>query len=146
MAKLAGVDVILKVKGEGETELVALAGQTGTDLDLTAETIDVTDKNSQGWVTSMAGLKSWSLSSDGFVDLGEPSLKMLRKHFIDRKPIHVEIRVGEKTSEDGVTFKGLAYITSLPHGFQQDDAVTYSVDLQGGSPLEVLEGKDETGF
>ncbi|RGI30850.1 phage major tail protein, TP901-1 family [Melissococcus sp. OM08-11BH] len=143
MAKIAGVDVLLHIKNS-DGKLVAVAGQTGTDLELSADTIDVTDKNSNGWKTAIAGLKSWSMSSDGFVDLGENSLPLLRKSFLDRKPIPVTIRMGESTDVKGVTFTGDCYITSFPHSFKQDDAVTYSLDLEGATGLTVKEGKDET--
>ncbi|MGX6970291.1 phage major tail protein, TP901-1 family [Vagococcus bubulae] len=143
MAKIAGVDVLLYVTDDKKKE-VAVAGQTGTDLELSADTIDVTDKNSNGWKTALAGLKSWSMSSDGFVDLGENSLPLLRKSFLDRKPIPVTIRMGESTDVKGVTFSGDCYITSFPHSFKQDDAVTYSLDLEGATGLTIKEGADVT--
>lgn len=143
MAKIAGVDVLLHIKNS-EGKLVAVAGQTGTDLELSADTIDVTDKNSNGWKTAIAGLKSWSMSSDGFVDLGEDSLPLLRKSFLERKPIPVRIRMGDKEDKNGVTFTGSCYITSFPHSFKQDDAVTYSLDLEGATELIVKEGADVT--
>lgn len=139
MGKIAGVDVLLYVTDDKGKE-IPLAGQTGTDLDLAADTIDVTDKNSNGWKTAIAGLKSWSMSSDGFVDLGEDSLPMLRKAFFDRKPIPVKIRMGEKSDKNGVTFSGETFITSFPHSFKQDDAVTYSLDLDGATELSHVEG------
>lgn len=141
MAKIAGVDVLLYVTDDKKKE-IPVAGQTGTDLDLSADTIDVTDKNSNGWKTAIAGLKSWSMSSDGFVDLGEDSLPLLRKSFLERKPIPVRIRVGDKEDKNGVTFTGSCYITSFPHSFKQDDAVTYSLDLEGATELTVKEGAD----
>lgn len=139
MSKIAGVDVLLYVEDDKNKEL-PLAGQTGTELNLDADTIDVTDKNSNGWKTAIAGLMSWKMSSDGFVDLGEDSLPLLRQAFFTRKPIKVKLRMGENTDKNGVTFKGSAYIKSFPHSFKQDDAVTYSLDLEGATQLEHAEG------
>lgn len=140
--KIAGVDVLLKVK-KG-TDLVNVAGQTGTSLNLGAETIDVTDKLAGGWKDSIAGLKSWSMDQEGFVTLGEDSLPLLRAQFLARKPVEVEIRVGENESADGVTFRGTAYIVDFPHTFNQDDAVTFSLSLEGSGKLEIIEGKYST--
>lgn len=137
--KIAGVDVLLKVI-KGST-LVNVAGQTGTSLNLGAETIDVTDKLADGWKDSIAGLKSWSIDQDGYVTLGEESLPLLRAQFLARKPVDVEIRVGEPDNESGVTFRGKAYIVDFPHDFQQDDAVTFSLSLEGSGALEITEGK-----
>lgn len=141
--KIAGVDVLLKVlKG---TDLINVAGQTGTSLNLGAETIDVTDKLAEGWKDSIAGLKSWSIDQDGFVTLGEESLPLLRAQFLARKPVDVEIRVGEPESEHGVTFRGRAFIVDFPHDFQQDSAVTFSLSLEGSGKLHIDEGKYESG-
>ena len=54
MAKIAGVDVLLKVK-KGSS-FVALGGQKGASLSRSATTIDVSDKNSRGWSESIVGL------------------------------------------------------------------------------------------
>lgn len=141
--KIAGVDVLLYVKN-GATAKVPVAGQTGTTLNLGAETIDVTDKLSEGWKSAIAGLKSWSIDQDGFVTLGETSLPLLRKAFDERKPVDVEIRVGGKDDATGVTFSGSAYIVDFPHDFQQDAAVTFSLSLEGAGKLDITEGKVTT--
>ena len=137
--KIAGVDVLIKVKGADDT-LVPVAGQTGTSLNLGAETIDVTDKLSEGWKDSIAGLLSWSMEQESFFTLGEESLPLLRKQFLSRKPIEVEIRVGEADNAKGVTFKGKGYLTDFPHDFQQDSAVTFSLTIEGSGKLEIIEG------
>ena len=56
--KVAGVDVLLKIKKE-EGTFVAVGGQKGASLSRSAETIDVSDKTSGGWAESIMGLKSW---------------------------------------------------------------------------------------
>lgn len=141
--KIAGVDVLLKVK-DGSGALIPVAGQTGTSLNLGAETIDVTDKLSEGWKDAIAGLLSWSIEQDSFFTIDEDSLPLLRKQFLARKPIEVEIRVGEDDNAKGVTFAGKGYLTDFPHDFQQDDAVTFSLTIEGSGKLEITEGKAVT--
>ncbi|MPN44601.1 hypothetical protein SDC9_192166 [bioreactor metagenome] len=133
MAKVAGVDVLLKVKsGAG---FVALGGQTSASLSRSAETIDTTDKNSGGWSESMAGLKSWSVDCDAFVSLGDDALEALVTAFDSRTPIDIEIRVGANDNADGYTYTGKVVITDFPEEYPQDDAVSFSLSLQGASPL-----------
>ena len=128
--KVAGVDVILKVDVDGEKK--AIGGQKGASLSRSAETIDISDKVSGGWAESMMGLKSWSLECEGFVCLGDEGFNKLHEAFDDRLPLEVEIKVG---GTDGYTYTGSVVITDFPEEYPMDDAVTYSVSLQGASPL-----------
>lgn len=129
--KVAGVDVLLKVKNNSE-QMIVVGGQTGASLSRSAETIDVSDKTSSGWSESIMGLKSWSVECDGFVTLGDEGLKLIHQAFDERKAIEIEIKVGAET---GYTYKGSVVITDFPEEFAQDSAVTYSLSLQGASPL-----------
>lgn len=129
--KVAGVDVLLKVKKE-EGTFVAVGGQKGASLSRSAETIDVSDKTSGGWAESIMGLKSWSVDCEGFVVLGDEAYELLEEAFDNRTPLEVEIKVGGET---GYTRTGQAVITDFPEDYAQDSAVTFSLSLQGASPL-----------
>lgn len=137
--KIAGVDVLLKIKKNGGS-FVAIGGQKGASLSRSAETIDVSDKTSGGWAESIMGLKSWSLDCEGFVCLGDEGFEELHTAFDERKAIDVEIKVGET---DGYTYTGKVVITDFPEEFPQDDAVTYSLTLQGASPLRRAKNNSE---
>lgn len=130
MAKQAGVDVLVKIDttGEGRT-YTAVGGQKGCTLNRSAETIDVTDKNSNGWSENMAGIKSWSVDMDGFVVLEDTALEKLAEHFEQRKPVKVQLDMG------GARYSGDAYIVDFPIEAPLDDAVTYSLSLVNASPL-----------
>lgn len=129
--KVAGVDVLLKVKKD--SNYIPIGGQKGASLSRSAETIDVTDKNSQGWAESIVGIKSWSVDCDGFVCLSDDAYELLETAFEERKPIDIEIKVGD--DETGFTRTGSAVITDFPEEYPSDDAVTFSISLQGASPL-----------
>jgi TP901-1 family phage major tail protein len=136
--KVAGVDVLLKVKNGG-TDIV-LGGQTGCTLNREADTIDVTDKTSGGFKTSLAGLISWSVDCDGFVVLGDQAFELIETAFMNRTPVDVLIRVGANDDADGVTYTGQGYIVDLPLEFAQDDAVTYSLSIEGATALTRTKG------
>lgn len=129
--KVAGVDVLLKVKKN--SGFIAVGGQKGASLSRSAETIDVSDKTSGGWSESIMGLKSWSLECEGFVCLGDEGFELLHTAFDKREALEVEIKVG---GEEGYTYKGKVVITDFPEEYAQDNAVTYSISLQGASALE----------
>lgn len=130
--KVAGVDVLLKVK-DSTSQFIPVGGQKGASLSRSAETIDVTDKNSEGWAESIVGIKSWSVDCDGFVCLGDEAYEILETAFDNRQAIDVEIKVGDATA--GFTRTGKAVITDFPEEYPSDDAVTFSLSLQGASPL-----------
>lgn len=135
--KIAGVDVLLKIKDvEGGGSFVAIGGQKGASLSRSAETIDVSDKTSEGWSESIMGLKSWSLECEGFVCLGDKGFELLHDAFDNREALDVEIKVGAEGDETGYTYTGKVVITDFPEEYQQDDAVTYSLSLQGASALK----------
>lgn len=139
MSKIAGVDVLLKVK-DALGAFTVVGGQTGASLSRSASTISTSDKTSGGWETSMVGLKAWSVEAEGFVTLGNEGQDLLEDAFEDRKPVFVEIRLGADSDSSGVTYTGEAVITSLENEFSQEDAVTFSVSLEGASPLARVVG------
>lgn len=142
--KVAGVDVLLKFKDEsGQT--VILGGQTGATLNREAATLDVTDKTSGGWTSSLAGTLSWSIDADGFVVLGDKAFGLIEDAFLGRKEVEAEIRMGADSDVEGITYSGKGYLVDLPLEFAQDDAVTYSLSLEGSSPLEREKGAVSVG-
>lgn len=134
MSKVAGVDVLLKVK-TGIDTYTAIGGQKSASLSRSANTIDTTDKNSNGWAESMAGVKTWSIDCDAFVVLGNTALEALHTAFEGRTALDVTIRIGADDDAEGYTYTGSAVITDFPEDYPQDDAVSITLTLQGASPL-----------
>lgn len=128
--KVAGVDVLLKVKKD--SSYVVVGGQKGASLSRSAETIDVSDKTSGGWSESIMGLKSWGVDCEGFVTIGDEGYELLETAFENREAIEVELKVG---GTGGYTRTGKAVITDFPEEYQQDSAVSFSISLQGASAL-----------
>jgi TP901-1 family phage major tail protein len=135
MSKIAGVDVLLKVKDSATGNLVVVGGQTGASLSRSASTIDTSDKTTGGWSTSLVGLKSFAIEAEGFVSLGNEGQELLELAFENRQTVFAEIRVGADSDVNGVTYTGECVITELSNEFSQDDAVTFSISLEGASPL-----------
>lgn len=134
MAKIAGVDVLLKVKTATDT-YTTLGGQTGATLNRSSASIDTTDKNSGGWSEAIAGIRTWSIDCDTFVTLGNTASEALYTAFANRATVDVYIRIGSDTDATGYAYTGTAIITDFPEEYPQDDAVTLSISLQGASPL-----------
>lgn len=123
----------MKVKvfiGEVGTGKV-LAGQQGATLNRSAETIDATSKDTEGfWKESLAGFKEWSIDCDGALVESDAAYAELETAFLDSAnvPVYMEFPSGTK-------YHGQATITDFPIEAPYDDLVKYSLSLQGSGAL-----------
>lgn len=124
-----GVDFLLYVAD------VPVAGQRNASLSRTAETIDASYKGSGGWASSIAGQRSWSISTDAIYVPDDSSLKSLETAFTAGTPVTVSI----KDSAGGWT--GKAYITDLSIEYPMDDVLTVSIELVGNGALSPVAGE-----
>lgn len=108
-----------------------LAGQRGATLNRSAEVIDVTNKISGGWKENIPSVKEWSVDCDGVFVIDDAALKLLETAFNESKEVIVELFDGTNWG-----YKGNAIITDFPIEAPYDDAVTYSLTLQGSGALE----------
>lgn len=109
-----------------------LAGQRGATLSRTADTIDVTSKDSPGlWRENLQGFKEWSVSGDGVYVTDDEAYAILRDRFLESQNVDVIV-----IYEDGNTESGNATISDFSTELPYDDAVTYSITLAGSGPLE----------
>lgn len=131
--KVSGASVILMVKTD--TGTLPIGGQTGASINRNADTIEVTNKVSDGYREYVGGWKDWSIDCDAFVTLGDEGQTILEQYFAEGKAIEVSVRIGDDANVKGITYKGMALITSLSTDLPQDDAVTYSLSLQGTGAL-----------
>ncbi len=123
--KIAGVDIIVKVGSPA----IAVGGQSGATINRSMNVIETTDKTSNGWVTKIGGTKEWSTELESFMVIGDAGYTALAKAFKDRAEVDVECAVGD------IDFKGKALISDFPIEAPQDDAVTFTVTLEGTGEL-----------
>lgn len=123
--KIAGVDVLVKTGSPAS----AVGGQSGATLNRSMNVIETTDKTSNGWVTKIGGTKEWSIELEAFMVVGDAGFTALNTAFKNREEVDVEMEVG------GITFKGKALISDFPLEAPQDDAVTFSITLEGTGEL-----------
>ena len=130
---IAGKDILLAVWNADGSKLLAISGQQGLTINRSAETIEVNSKSTEGgWKDSLAGMKEWSIDNDGLWVASEDSHKALATAFRDGNPVCVKV-YNAKTQKG--LFGGLAVITDYPIEAPYDDAVTYSITLQGKGAL-----------
>jgi len=133
---IAGKDILLSIWDNTGSTLLAIAGQQGLTINRDKDTIEVTSKDSEGWKQFVVGLKEWSIDNDGVYVRDHNSHKQLKDLFEGDAPFLIKV-TNQKTQTD--MFGGLALLTSYPIEAPYDDAVTYTISLQGTGALVDLE-------
>ena len=123
-----GLDLLVYV---GE---VAIGGQQNCSLSLEADTIDISNKNSDGWADFIAGARSWTVSCDGQFITDDAGQKALMAAFVDGENVKVRMKTKDE-AENAVFFGGEAAITSIELEAAYDDVCTLSLELQGKGKL-----------
>lgn len=130
---LAGKDILLAIYNEDGTKLVAISGQQGLTINRSADSIEITSKDTKGgWKSKIAGMKEWSIDNDGIFMTGDESHSLLSKAFENGSPVCLKV-INAKTKKG--MFGGLAVITDYPLEAPYDDSVTYSLAFEGMGAL-----------
>lgn len=134
---VAGKDILLGIWSSDGTKILAISGQQGLTINRSADSIEITSKDTAGgWKSKIAGMKEWSIDNDGLYVSDDESHKILSKAFEDGDPVCVKVYNGKL--KKGM-FGGLAVITDYPIEAPYDDAVTYSLTLDGmGALIDLL--------
>ena len=130
---IAGKDLLLTIWSEDGSDFLAIAGQRSLTINRSADTIEVSSKDTAGgWKSFLAGMKEWSIDIDGVYAVDDASHRKLAAAFTNSELVCVRV-INNNTDED--MFGGLAAITDYPIEAPFDDAVTYSISLAGNGAL-----------
>ena len=129
MSKVSGMKVKVFIGKAGVGKV--LAGQQGATLNRSAETIDATSKDTDGfWKESLQGFKEWSIDCDGAYVESDEAYNELEGAFLNSENVPVYIQF-----PSGTMYSGTATITDFPIEAPFDDLVKYSLSLQGSGAL-----------
>ena len=130
---IAGKDILLCIWNIDGTQLLAISGQQSLTINRSAETIEINSKDTQGgWKSYLAGMKEWSIESEGLFVPNDESHKILSQAFENGDPVCLKVVDGKR--KVGM-FGGLACVTDYPIEAPYDDATTYSMTLSGMGAL-----------
>lgn len=139
---LAGKDIILAVFDATGENLLAISGQQGLTINRSADSIEVTSKDTVGgWKSKIAGMKEWSIDNDGMYIPSADTHKLLAEAFEASDPVCLKV-INRKLRT--AMFGGLAYITDYSLEAPYDDAMTYSISFEGNGALVDLSGTTYT--
>lgn len=130
---LAGKDILLGIFSYDGTRLLAVSGQQGLTINRSSDSVEVTSKDTKGgWKAKIAGMKEWSIDNDGLYVPDDETHEELGRAFENGDPVCVKI-INNKTKKG--MFGGLAVITDYSLEAPHDDAMTYSISLEGNGAL-----------
>lgn len=131
MPKVKGNDVYLKVNTgtEGAPVWTKVGGQKDATFDRGAGTIDVTDKDSQGWEENLSGLRNWGISFDAFIIEDDAGFLEIEDSFDNQLQKQFQIIT------PGHNYMGKATVESLSMSGPLGDAGVVSFTLKGTSSL-----------
>lgn len=134
---IAGKDILLCIWSADGSTLYAISGQQGLTINRSADTIEITAKDTLGGYKSyLPGMKEWSIDNDGLFILNDQSHQELSQAFENGTPVC--IKVVDAKHKKGM-FGGLACVTDYPLEAPYDDAMTYSLTLSGMGALVDLQ-------
>ena len=124
MAKIRGVDVLLSVGGQ------TIGSQRNASLKMDGKEIDVSDKTTGGWDTTIVGNRTWAIDCEAITLDSDAGQNAVEAAFLAGNQISVSIAVGAHG-----TYSGTASIVSLELTGEKDDVSTMKISLKGASAL-----------
>ena len=138
MAIVKATDVLIKIHATVDgVPTDQLIHATSASLSISQDLRDSTSKSSGGWQYNLAGLRSWEISGDGFVDFtattsGTANTAELIGFMLETQA-NAEVEVSFGVS--GNIYEGGAFLTSLSIDAGVEENATYSISLQGNGPI-----------
>ena len=127
--KINGKDLLLYVDG------VAITHSTGCSISISGSTVPATTKDSAGWAESLAGTRSWSVSSDQNLALNATlGVEEIYAIFADTVQRTITAKFATSDATDRF-FTGSARITSIDVSAENESVATYSISAEGTGAL-----------
>lgn len=129
MALINGTNLVIKIGGN------PILKATTASLEMSVDMPDATTKDSAGWAEFFAGVRSWTLSSDGLIDYATSAsveTDELVAMLIARTAVSVEFATS--TAGD-MKLSGNAFVTSISQTADMESPSGFSVSFQGTGAL-----------
>lgn len=130
MALINGTNLVIKIAGN------PILKATTASLEMSVDLPDATTKDSAGWSEFFAGVRSWTLSSDGLVDYASGLTVVETDELVALLIARSSVAISFATSTAGdMLLSGNAYITSISQTADMESPSGFSVSFQGTGTL-----------
>ncbi|MBH0159884.1 phage tail tube protein [Fictibacillus sp. 26RED30] len=135
MAKQQGIDFIVSVNTGTDAVPVwtKVGGQRGATLNRSADTLDSTSKDSNGWKENEYSFKEWGIESEGLLLDSDVGYSELEDAFMNAVKVKIQM-----VTASGKKYEGMSLVTDFPIEAPYDDLATYSVTFTGDRELSIV--------
>lgn len=112
-----------------------MAHATSASFSISRDLRDSTTKGSLGWSESLAGLMSWEMSGDAFVDISATDASMSDCFTVLTAGTGASVEVIFTVGAAGDTYTGQAFVTSISADAGVEENATFSLSLTGTAEL-----------
>ncbi len=139
MAIVNATDIVVKINTTVDSAPVEqLLHATSASLNISQDMMEATSKTSQGYQDNLPGLRSWDISSDGFVDFVGAEANTINTTELITLMLETQANAEVEVSfgvANGDIYQGGAFITSVSIDSGVEENATYSISLQGSGSL-----------
>jgi TP901-1 family phage major tail protein len=139
---ISGSDLILSIDDTSTpslTDVEVIGGSTSCTFNVNQETIDITNKDSQGHKAFISGVNSWTIDCDAFYTDGSVGTETVRPSTIFtamKNGYKIAVKFHTATGQTAVQkWTGYGFITSLSVSGSVAEWSTYSISIQGSGAL-----------
>jgi len=129
-----GVNFLVYVRTSIDPDVwTRVAGQRGGTLNRARDVIDVTSKDSEGWIQNEYSFGNWGIDADGLVIEDDAGFLALEDALQNKEKVMVRFETNA-----GHQYEGMALVTDFPVDAPYDAEATYTVTLEGdGEPQKI---------
>lgn len=138
----AGKDTLLYVNAgtTAAAKFVLVGGQRNSPLNMAADSIDGSHKNSGGWKTNLQGLKNWSMEHDGLLIMSDEGRQVMEYCYRNSKQVNIKL-----VYKNGSYRTGWANITKFDEDNSHTGVQTVKITLEGVGPISDITAAETTG-
>jgi TP901-1 family phage major tail protein len=114
----------------GSPTWTLIGGQKSSDLNRTAESIDVSHKTTGGWKSNKAGLRGWSIDLSGLLLLQDDGIAALDAAFTAGVEINIKLEY-----PDGTVRTGWGSLTDFSETNADDGAAEIKGTIEGNGAI-----------
>lgn len=139
---ISGSSLILQMdqtNNPGSPTYVTIGGSTTCTVNISQETIDITNKDSGGRKSFLGGVSSWTIDAEALFTDGSSDGETIRPSTLFNAldgGYRIAIQFKVDTGQTGARkYHGYGYITSLSANASISEWSTYSISVQGDGQL-----------
>ena len=129
-----GQDYTLELSVDGVVAYAPVGLLTSISVTREKNTIEGNNFDTPGWTESTAGRKSWSISAGALHVFSDAGQALVKTAYASDDPYFWKLRKADDETGSEILI-GEGHLTSLEQEYEDDERVTFSIDIEGTGAL-----------